>query len=70
MHIHGKSVTKQFVNTSGKITSRTCTIIKQFERQSINNISSKGLFIWEEVFPVSEKTFRQVYKRDLAFLRK
>ena len=30
----------------------------------------KGLFIWDEVFPVSKKTFRQVYKRDLAFLRK
>ena len=29
-----------------------------------------GLFIWEEVIPVSEKTFRQVYERDLAFLRK
>ena len=26
---------------------------------------SKGLFIWAEVIPVSEKTFRQVYERDL-----
>ena len=34
------------------------------------DIATKGLFIWEEVFPVSGKTFRQVYKRDLAFLRK
>ena len=34
------------------------------------NRIAKGLFIWEDVFPVSEKTFRQVYKRDLAFLRK
>ena len=31
---------------------------------------SKGLFIWAKVFPVSEKTFRQVHKRYLAFLRK
>ena len=30
---------------------------------------SQRLFIREEVFPASEKTFRQVYKRDLAFLR-
>ena len=30
----------------------------------------KGLFIWAEVISVPEKTFRQVYKRDLAFLRK
>ena len=37
---------------------------------AMDNKCSKGLFIWEEVFPVSEKTFRQVYKRDLAFLRK
>jgi hypothetical protein len=32
--------------------------------------ASKGLFIWAEVIPVSEKTFRQVYERDLALLRK
>ena len=31
---------------------------------------TKGLFIWAEVIPVSEKTFRQVYERDLALLRK
>jgi hypothetical protein len=30
----------------------------------------KGLFIWAKVIPVSEKTFRQVYKRDLALVRK
>jgi hypothetical protein len=32
--------------------------------------NSKGLFIWAKVIPVSEKTFRQVYERDLALLRK
>ena len=26
----------------------------------------KGLFTWAEVISVAEKTFRQVYKRDLA----
>ena len=26
-----------------------------------------GLFIWAEVISVTEKIFRQVYKRDLAF---
>jgi hypothetical protein len=26
----------------------------------------KGLFIWAKVIPVSERTFRQVHKRDLA----
>jgi hypothetical protein len=31
---------------------------------------TKGLFIWAEVIPVSEKTFRQVYERDLVLLRK
>jgi hypothetical protein len=31
---------------------------------------TKGLFIWAKVIPVSEKTFRQVYERDLALLRK
>ena len=29
-----------------------------------------GLFIWDKVTPVSEKKFRQVYKQDLACLRK
>ena len=28
----------------------------------------KGLFIWEKVISVSEKTFRHVYKRDVALL--
>ena len=27
-----------------------------------------GLFIWAEVISVTEKTFRQVYKRDFALL--
>ena len=31
---------------------------------------SKGLFIWAKVIPVNERTFRQVYERDLALLRK
>jgi hypothetical protein len=31
---------------------------------------TQGLFIRAEVIPVSEKTFRQVYERDLALLRK
>ena len=31
-------------------------------------LEPEGLFIWGEVIPVSEKTFRQVYKRDLALL--
>jgi hypothetical protein len=35
-----------------------------------DELSSKGLFIWAKVIPVSEKTFRQVYERDLALLRK
>ena len=30
--------------------------------------STQGLFIWAEVISVTEKTFRQVYKRDLALL--
>ena len=30
--------------------------------------SIQGLFIWAEVISVTEKTFRQVYKRDLALL--
>jgi hypothetical protein len=29
---------------------------------------TKGLFIWAKVIPVSEKTFLQVYERDLALL--
>jgi hypothetical protein len=29
-----------------------------------------GLFIWAKVIPVSEKTFRQVYKQDLALVWK
>ena len=36
----------------------------------IKSLVTQGLFIWEEVIPVSEKTFRQVYERDLALLRK
>jgi hypothetical protein len=28
----------------------------------------KGQLIWAKVIPVSEKTFRQVYKRDLALV--
>jgi hypothetical protein len=30
----------------------------------------KGLFIWAKVIQVSEKTFRQVYKRDIALVWK
>jgi hypothetical protein len=37
---------------------------------TVSVFNTKGLFIWEEVIPVSEKTFRQVYERDLALLRK
>ena len=32
------------------------------------NFSSQVLFTWAEVISVTEKTFRQVYKRDLALL--
>ena len=31
-------------------------------------ISTEGLLIWAKVIPVREKTFRQVYKRDLALV--
>ena len=30
--------------------------------------ATKGLFIWEEIISVTEKTFRQVYKQDLTLL--
>jgi hypothetical protein len=36
----------------------------------LKHYPTKGLFIWAEVTPVNEKTFRQVYERDLALLRK
>jgi hypothetical protein len=38
------------------------------ETNSILEKYFKGLFIWAKVILVSEKTFRQVYKRDLALV--
>ena len=29
---------------------------------------TKGLFTWEEIISVTENTFRQVYKQELALL--
>ena len=53
----------------------TCCYFSFINNPSVIEINSeallsKGLFIWEEVIPVSEKTFRQVYERDLVLLRK
>jgi hypothetical protein len=46
-------------------------IIMEIQMKNIlKHYPTKGLFIWAEVTPVNEKTFRQVYERDLALLRK
>ena len=53
----------RFVTPPGKAIKDLYRAIKDLCRAKDVN---KGLFIWAKVIPVSEKTFRQVHKRDLA----